>query len=64
MSNDQQQRELKAIEKIEEMFQKDKEHTMMDIINHEARLRRKENLLKLIRELEARKNAGGSPERT
>jgi hypothetical protein len=35
------------------MFQKDKEHTMMDIINHEARLRRKEQLLKLIRELEA-----------
>jgi hypothetical protein len=43
------------------MFQKDKEHTMMDIINHEARLKRKEELLKLIRELEARKNAGGSP---
>ena len=53
---------LKAIEKIEEMFQKDKEHTMMDIINHEARLRRKEELLKLLsREFEARKNARGSP---
>ena len=62
MSNDQLQRELKAIEKIEAMFQKDKEHTMMDIINHEARLRRKEELLKLLsREFEARKNAGGSP---
>jgi hypothetical protein len=57
LSNDQLQRELKAIEKIEEMFQKDKEHTMMDIINHEARLRRKEQLLKLIRELEASKKS-------
>jgi hypothetical protein len=51
LSRDQIERELKAIEKIDQMFLGKKVHSSKDAVGYEARRVRKRELVKLIDDL-------------
>jgi hypothetical protein len=50
LTRNQIERELKVIEKIDEMLLREKERTPLDRAGHEARQVRKQELLKMIHE--------------
>jgi hypothetical protein len=54
LSIDRIQRELKVIARIDEMFRQKKDHSLSDLLRFQARQSRRQELLEMLQEVEAK----------